>query len=79
MRDRGIPAASARASERVKKLLISARMSIAPSFSARLCIMTTAASVAATVAAIRGSFCKPQTSFITIAPSSTARAAIFDL
>ena len=58
MRVRGIPALSASARERAKKLRISATMSIAESFSARLCMTMTAASAAATTPAMAGSFCR---------------------
>ena len=66
-------------SERAKNRRISAIMSSDGSFSMRLCMITTAASAAATASAMAGSFCRPQTSFTRTAPSSTARAATFDL
>ena len=54
---------------------MSAKISTLSSFSARLCMMTTAAPVSATTAAMSGSFCRPHTSLMTTAPVSTARAA----
>ena len=54
---------------------MSAKISTLSSLSARLCMMTTAAPVSATTAAMSGSFCRPHTSLMTTAPVSTARAA----
>src|ERR1700736_2635425 len=58
---------------------MSATMSRSGSMPARLCIRTAAAPVSAIVSAMAGSFCNPQTSLTTLAPSSVARRATLAL
>ena len=79
IRPKGTPAPAARLSERSKKRSTSSRMSIAASFSSRLCMMTTAEPVSATASAMPGSRCRPQTSLMTQAPSRAASRATLAL
>ena len=71
-RERATPARSASVSECSKKRSMSSTMSISRSTVSRLCMMTSPAPVSATVSAIAGSRCNPQTSLTTLTPSANA-------
>src|SRR5580704_9639901 len=75
MRSRAMPARAAMTSERSKKAVTSATMSILGSAASRLCMMMTAAPRTATTRAMSGSRCRPQTSLTIAAPVSSAQAA----
>src|SRR5580700_5121184 len=75
MRSRAMPARAAMASERSKKAVTSATMSILGSAASRLCMTMTGASCSATTCAMSGSRCSPHTSLTIAAPASSAQAA----
>src|SRR5712691_1612382 len=79
MRSLRMPAAAARSSAFAKKPWSASTMSSEGSAFSRLCMMTTAASCAATVAAIAGSRERPHTSFTILAPAASARSATLAL
>src|SRR5450755_4414425 len=74
-----MPAAAARSSAFPKKPSISSTISSEGSAFSRLCMITTAASCAATVSAIAGSRERPHTSFTILAPAASACSATFAL
>src|SRR5579862_269368 len=75
IRSWGMPALQAISSEREKKSVTSAMMSIAGSAASRLCITMTGAPCAATTRAMSRSRCRPHTSLTIEAPASSAQSA----
>src|ERR1700722_4445185 len=75
IRSSAMPARAAMASERSKKAVTSATMSILGSAASRLCMTMTGTSCPATTCAISGSRCSPQTSLTIAAAASRAQAA----